>query len=410
MIAKAVDEETVTGSVDAQMLLASQIEALFSRAEPRLQRLARAQQVAPDAIDDVIQETLLQAWKSLEQLRDETRFAAWLDGICRNVCLRYRRKQGILRTRETLLQPSESESDDESTLATQLADPDSFDPTEELSRHDMVLLLDRALGYLSPGSRTAVEQHYLAEVPQRELAARMGLSLSALEARLHRARGQMLHALSHDLREDALALGLAILPADVIGWRKTQITCILCGRVRMQGMFEPMAGGRINMRLRCPACQTDEISTLGFVDLANARTFLPATKKTIYQIGQVILDALASGRTGRIVIQCQICQRLTRLRVMRSADLDSEYGVQTRLQSSCGCMSSGVSAVSPYGALPEVRDFIFGTSAIILLPEVEMTYAGQPAIRFGALSPADGRRLYVFADAQTLLPLAVITE
>lgn len=73
-------------------------------------------------------------------------------------------------------------------------------------------------------------------------------------------------------------------------------------------------------------------------------------------------------------------------------------------------MSSGVSAVSPYGALPEVRDFIFGTGAIILLPEIEMSYAGQPAIRLGLLSPSDGRRLYVFAATQTLAPLAVIVE
>ncbi|HKW21924.1 MAG TPA: RNA polymerase sigma factor, partial [Ktedonobacterales bacterium] len=252
MVANPISDEIRAESHDTPMPLASQIEALFSRAEPRLQRLARARQVAPDAIDDVIQETLLEAWKSLEQLRDETRFAAWLDGICRNVCLRYQRRQGILRTRETPFSPSESEPDDESALALQLADPDTFDPAEELSRQDMALLLDRALGYLSPESRAAVEQRYLAEAPQRELAARMGLSLSALEARLHRARGQLLHVLSHDLREDALALGLAILPADAVGWRKTQITCYLCGRVRMEGIFEPMAGGRINMRLRCP--------------------------------------------------------------------------------------------------------------------------------------------------------------
>jgi RNA polymerase sigma-70 factor (ECF subfamily) len=391
------------------MPLASQIEALFSRAEPRLQRLARARQVAPDAIDDVIQETLLEAWKSLEQLRDETRFAAWLDGICRNVCLRHQRRQGILRTRETPFSPGESEPDDESesAFASLLADPDSFDPTEELSRQDMALLLDRALGYLSPESRMAVEQHYLAEAPQRELAARMGLSLSALEARLHRARGQLLHTLSHDLRDDALALGLAILPDDVVGWRKTQIACYLCGRVRMEGIFEPMEGGRVNMRLRCPACQTEEINTLGLVELAHARSFLPATKKTVYQLGQAILDALPS---GSIVMQCWVCQRPVTLRVMRDSDLAPEYGMHTRLQSSCGCLSSGVFAISPYGALPEVRDFIFGTSAIIILPELQMTYAGQRAIRFGALSPADGRRLYVFADYQTLLPLAVITE
>jgi RNA polymerase sigma factor (sigma-70 family) len=409
MVANPISDEIRTESHDTPMPLASQIEALFSRAEPRLQRLARARQVAPDAIDDVIQETLLEAWKSLEQLRDETRFSAWLDGICRNVCLRHQRRQGILLTREAPFPPSESEPDDESESAftSQLADPDSFDPTEELSRQDMALLLDRALGYLSAESRMAVEQHYLAEAPQRELAARMGLSLSALEARLHRARGQLLHTLSHDLRDDALALGLAILPDDVVGWRKTQITCYLCGRVRMEGIFEPMAGGRINMRLRCPACQTEEINTLGLVELAHARSFLPATKKTVYQLGQAILDALPS---GSIVMQCWICQRPVTLRVMRDSDLAPEYGMHTRLQSSCGCLTSGVFAISPYGALPEVRDFIFGTSAIVILPELEMTYAGQRAIRFGALSPANGRRLYVFTDYQTLLPLAVITE
>ncbi len=406
MLANPIHNETLTGSEYAPMPLASQIEALFSRAEPRLQRLARARQVAPDAIDDVIQETLLEAWKSLEQLRDETRFVAWLDGICRNVCLRYQRRQGILRTRETPFSPGESEPDDEYALALQLADPDTFDPTEELSRHDMTLLLNRALGYLSPESRTAVEQHYLAEAPQRELAARMGLSVSALEARLHRARGQLLHVLSHDLRDDALALGLAILPADAIDWRETRITCFYCGQARMLGMFEPMADGRINMRLRCPACQPVVINSLGIVDLAAARSFLPATKKIVQEIGQYFLDALAADG----ITQCWICQRSTRLRIMSDTAVAPHYGVQTWLQSSCGCISSGISAISPYGVLPEVRDFIFGASAIIILPEMEMCYAGQRAIRFGALSPADGRRLYVYADCQTLLPLAVITE
>ena len=44
--------------------LVSELEELFSRAEPRLRRLARAQRVAPDAVDDVVQETLIAAWKS----------------------------------------------------------------------------------------------------------------------------------------------------------------------------------------------------------------------------------------------------------------------------------------------------------------------------------------------------------
>lgn len=387
--------------------LVSELEELFSRAEPRLRRLARSQRVAPDTVDDVVQETLIVAWKSLEHLRDEARFAAWLDGICRNICLRYQRKQGVLRAHEAPLTPAESQPDDEADVFAQLADPNTFDPAEELTRQDMRALLDRALGYLSPESRAVVERRYLAETPQREVAAELGLSLSALEARLHRARGQMLRAFSHELRAEALALGLAILSADAVGWRKTQITCILCGRTRMQGTFEPMGDGRVNMRLRCPTCQTEEINTLGFVNLATARSFLPATKKAIHHIGQTILDALVLGGD---TIQCRVCQRPTTFQVVRGDNPGAEYGMQTRLQSSCGCMSSGVSAVSPYGALPEVRDFIFGTGAIVLLPEIEMPYAGQPAIRLGLLSPSDGRRLYVFADTQTLAPLAVIVE
>src|SRR5690348_1475545 len=100
--------------------LISQLDELFSRAEPRLRWLARSQRVAPDAVDDVVQETLIAAWKSLEHLRDEARFAAWLDGICRNICLRYQRKQGILRVHETPLIPDESQPDDAEDVLAQL--------------------------------------------------------------------------------------------------------------------------------------------------------------------------------------------------------------------------------------------------------------------------------------------------
>ena len=389
------------------MTMTDRIEELFSCAEPRLRWLAHTRRIAPDAVEDVVQETLLEAWKSLDHLRDETRFAAWLDGICRNVCLRYQRKEGLLRARETTLQPiSDTEDDEQHEPFAHLADPDSFDPVEELTRQDMVFLLDRALGYLSPASRAIVERHYLAGAPQRELAAQMGLSLSAVEARLHRARGQMLHTFSHELRDEALALGLAVAPADLLGWRETPIACFICGQAQMLGLFEPMPDGRVNLRLRCPACQPVIINSLGIVDLAAARSFLPAAKKIVSEIGRYFLEALAAG--GRT--QCWVCQQPTTLRIMRNQSPVAEFDRRIWLQSSCGCISSGVFALSPYGPLPQVRDFIFGSGPIIALPDVETTYAGQDAMCFGLLRPADGRRLSVFADTPTLLPLAVIPE
>ncbi|HEV8189963.1 MAG TPA: RNA polymerase sigma factor [Ktedonobacterales bacterium] len=382
----------------AEMPLANQLDELFSRAEPRLLRLARLQRIAPDAVDDVVQETLLEAWRSLEYLRDETRFAAWLDGICRNVCLRHRRKQGILQAHETAWESAGEETD----LFAALADPESFDPTAELARHDMVVLLDCALGYLAPESRTLVEQHYLAEIPQRELAERMGLTLSALVARLHRARGQILHILSHELHAEATALGLAVVAQDAARWRETRIWCVFCGRQRMEGLFEPMADGRINMRLRCPGCSSFEIDSLGLVDLATARSFLPATKKIIGEIGHFFTAAMSARGTCR----CWICGRPTELRVVREDGLSP----QTGLLSTCGCLRIFASVPTLYGSLPAVREFLFGAGRVTIEPEVEAGYAGGPALRFGLLSPGDGRRLAVFADAETLLPRTVVVE
>ncbi len=384
-----------------KMPLAGQIQDLFSRAEPRLQRLARSQQIAPDAVDDIVQETLIEAWKSLDHLRDESRFAAWLDGICRNVCLLYHRRQGILRAREQNIHSGDDQPGCENDLLAQLADPDTFDPAEELTRRDMLVLLDRALGHLPRESRVAVEQHYLAEIPQRELAARMGLTLSALEARLHRARSQLLHILSHDLRGESLAMGLAILPEDAAGWRETQLACIFCGQQRMSGAFEPMYDGRINMRLRCHGCGV-EISSAGLVDLSQARSFLPATKKVIGEYGRYIEAALAAGGSCR----CWVCQRTTHLMVARQHDPFP----QTWLQSACGCLRIFVSAVSFAGSHAAVRAFLLGSGTILIEPEIEMTYTGNDALRFGLLRPSSGRRLAVIADAKTLLPFAVIQE
>ncbi|MBA3825859.1 MAG: sigma-70 family RNA polymerase sigma factor [Ktedonobacterales bacterium] len=384
---------------DAPMLIAAQIEDLFRHAEPRLRRLARAQRIAPDMTEDIVQETLLEAWRSLHHLRDEAAFAAWLDGICRNVCLRHQRKHGSVQAHETSL-------DDEASATNNLPDPTIFDPAEELTRQDMAFLLDRALGYLSPENRVVVERHYLAEVPQPELAAQMGMTLGAVESRLHRARKHMLAILSADLRSEALALGLAVDSADAGRWRATSIWCIFCGRHRMAGTFESMPDGRVNMRLRCPDCKDTEISSLGMVDLAHARSFLPATKRLANEAGRYYLGAMANG--GECL--CGMCLRQTHLRIVRDTRFTPASGLHTWLVSDCDCLHNSVtiSVISLYGMLPSARDFIFGSDRIVIGPEAEVTYAGHNALRLTLLDLTAGRQLAIFVDATTLQPLDVV--
>jgi RNA polymerase sigma factor (sigma-70 family) len=127
------------------------------------------------------EETLLEAWRHLEKLREPERFTAWLDGICRNVCKRH------IHAQAASLQTSELPRSEAEALEFDLPDPLAIDPAEELERQDRQVLLDRALGHLSEGARELVELCYLAEVPQREVAQRLDMSLGALELKLHRA-------------------------------------------------------------------------------------------------------------------------------------------------------------------------------------------------------------------------------
>src|SRR5579885_397406 len=71
--------------------ISEDFERLLSEARPRLLYLAQRNGVPASAADDVVQEVLLEAWRSLEHLREPSRFEAWLDGICRNVSRRHLR-------------------------------------------------------------------------------------------------------------------------------------------------------------------------------------------------------------------------------------------------------------------------------------------------------------------------------
>ncbi|HEV2257205.1 MAG TPA: bifunctional nuclease domain-containing protein [Streptosporangiaceae bacterium] len=131
---------------------------------------ARARQLGPDPgdVDDIVQESFLQAFLALDRLRDPDRFAGWLAGIVFNVCRRLHRRAPV----------------------TLLADwPEPLHPTsagglpspEDLDRADA---LRTAVAGLPAGQRRAVTLHYYADVPAGQVAEAPG----AGRASLHKAR------------------------------------------------------------------------------------------------------------------------------------------------------------------------------------------------------------------------------
>src|SRR5258708_19187628 len=127
----------------------------MTSARPRLRRLARLRGVPGDAIEDVVQETLLEAWAHLDRLYTPAGVHAWLDEICRNICRRHARSHFREQQHRAPLFANDGEAfkDAEDPLLRDVPDARIPDPLEALTREDTALLLDRALGALSPSAR-----------------------------------------------------------------------------------------------------------------------------------------------------------------------------------------------------------------------------------------------------------------
>src|SRR5579872_2476446 len=136
-------------------LLPRDLEQRLLTARPRLLRIIRTLGIPADAADDLAQETLLAAWRRLDQLRSPERFDAWLDAICRNQCRMYLRANSPVALRQggpvlVSLDTPDRDEDGAAERAENMPDPQAVDPLELVDRRDLATFLDRALGYLSP--------------------------------------------------------------------------------------------------------------------------------------------------------------------------------------------------------------------------------------------------------------------
>ncbi len=397
----------------AQVALRANLETLLAEARPRLLRLAQSYGIAPEDADDVAQETLVAAWQELAYLREPQRFDAWLDGICRNLARSRIRAASRSRQRETPL-PGVFATDEynaDQAEAPELADPGSLDLAEELCRQDLESLLDRALGHLPQSARQALILHYLEEVPQREAALRLGLTISALEARLHRARRQLRQVLSSDLRAEAEAFGLMLDPALAEGWRESREWCMFCGSHRLYGTFEPMPDGRVDLRMRCPACSRRYgtfINGGGITNQAVLRSFRPALKR-LYQDATRYFSAALRNDGRQTCIDC--CQAPVRVTVSHPDEvaLPIPYPPLYMLISECPRCGPGFSVVMAAAMVhPEVQQFIARHPRWIVEPDRLTSYAGQPAIQHGLVDVSSASRLNVFVSPETLQVLDLI--
>jgi RNA polymerase sigma factor (sigma-70 family) len=401
----------------AHVTLSANLNALLDEARPRLLRLARLHGSAADLVEDVAQETCLEAWRHLGRLREPERFASWLDGICRNVC---RRQTSAMASHahETRLGSVEDEAN---MAGVHLLDPLAFDPSEELERQDRHFLLDRALGHLSAGARELVELCYLAELPQREVAERLEMSLGALELKLHRARRRLRQVLSGALRADAEEFGLLLNQDEAMGWHETRKWCPLCGKRRLRGMFDRRPAGEVTMRLRCPDCSARygfDLSGSGdIISFAGMRSFQPAMKHGM----RAACEFFSAAVQLRVCGTCQSpvhVQLVTRHAACEDAPVPVLNSVPFPLlrERSCllvECPRCGYSAADLVNGLllePAARAFLLDRPRVITLPDIVAPYAGQDAFCSRLVDLQSAEELTIMAHPQTLQVMATLRQ
>ena len=174
-----------------------QIDCFFRKLEPHLSmlyKLLRFRVGDPADIEDVIQETLLQAFSNLDQLRSADCLRAWVIQIAVNearTILRAKQRTPFLCSIDQSSQPNKSEH----FVIPEIADRHET-PLEALERAELTAILWQKLATLRPKWRELLLLCVVQELNVHEAARQMGISVADARSSLYRARFALRELLS----------------------------------------------------------------------------------------------------------------------------------------------------------------------------------------------------------------------
>lgn len=134
--------------------------------------------------EDAAQETMINAFRHLRSFRGEAKFSTWLVTIAMNEA-RKRRRKAKVSAEDSLDEPNEdSEGDYTPAVLTDWREV----PLAALERKELREKLRQAVGMLPEKYREVFVLRDIEELNQEETAAALGINVTLVKVRLHRAR------------------------------------------------------------------------------------------------------------------------------------------------------------------------------------------------------------------------------
>ena len=151
-------------------------------------KVARAYTLTNEECQDLAQEILLQAWRSLPNFERKASAATWFYRVALQTAMNWRRKDKPRRSRQRPL------------LEVQALASDGIDGAQQAQHRDTVEQLYKAINQL-PKTDAALVLLYLDELSYREMADVLGISESNVGVKLNRAKkalGELMKGQSHE--------------------------------------------------------------------------------------------------------------------------------------------------------------------------------------------------------------------
>jgi RNA polymerase sigma-70 factor (ECF subfamily) len=199
-------------------------EFLCKQSAKMVFRVARRMMRNNEDAEDVLQESFQQAFIHLKNFNGDSRFSTWLSRIVINAALMKLRKKRHLWD----VSLDESNENEQSSPRLDVEDQ-GLNPEQLYAQMERQRILSEAMNELTPGMRKAIELRELDERSGEETAQIMGISVSAVKARVFHGRRKLRERLTqiagpawHSARKTSRRMG------DTTHISLDQMTCNTC--------------------------------------------------------------------------------------------------------------------------------------------------------------------------------------
>lgn len=353
----------------------------------------------PTIADDLTQQTMLEAWKSERQPAD-AEWRPWLFGIARNMFYRWRRDMAR-DLRRTIAIP---ETD---------AILEAASCEEDLNHNEIISLLEEMLDDLPEETRIALLLKYIEELPQAEVADRLGVGVKAIESRLLRGKRQIRRHILMYRPDTAVNLGLV---TDTHTWHTTNIWCLSCGRERLEARW--FEDGTI--RYDCPSCHNDWFAPDERVVQTSHRFLsgIPRNPPSFNRLHHLISEqsGLVLHRSGPEGTRCPHCDRL--IKPVRWSPSENSYApIEPEIQLDVIYACRFCSSILKFSYLPgsgiwteQGNGFTARHPQVQMMKPVATEWQGRPAIRTTWKSLNNPGEFTCWVDTERLALLDIMID